>query len=173
MTLPIMLIGRGAAVVVLTNWALASNGATVTASSTVNASFPASSVIDGFRYTHHGATDWASGGGWNSNTNSSEWLEIAFNATRSISEIDVFTLADAVSYTTDPTSSDTCTVYGILDFVVEYWNGAAWVNISTVTANTLVWRKFTFSAVSTTKIRTSGMTGRASYCRMVEIEAWG
>jgi hypothetical protein len=163
----------------LTNWALASNGSTASASSTETTpnplDHPASRVIDGYRNTN-GIWDSPSvpGSAWKSVTNSSEWLEVDFGTTRSIQEIDVFTLADALTYTANPSIGDTFTLYGVTDFDVQYWNGATWTTVSSVTGNNHVWNRFTFSAVSTTKIRISGCHSSVfSACVIVELEAWG
>ena len=77
------------------NVALASNGSTVTASSTYSSSFPASSVIDGDRK----GLNWGGGGGWNDGTNGvwPDWLEIDFPSSQTISEIDVFTLQTIIA----------------------------------------------------------------------------
>jgi hypothetical protein len=153
------------------NHALASNGSTASNSTTAGAGFPASAVINGQRHTNN---QWGSGGGWSSQTGLSmpQWIEIDFGATRSIDLINVFTLANAINYNTDPTLSDTFSSYGIVDFKVQYWNGSTWVDLATVTANDKVWRQFTFSSVSTTKIRIYVTAATAGEARIVEVEAW-
>lgn len=162
------------------NVALASNGSTATASSETTGSgfFQPSRTIDGYRNTN---SLWGSattpGGGWNSvgnpSSGSPEWLQVAFSGSKTISEIDVFTLADAINYNTDPTLTDTFTSYGIVDFKTQYWNGSAWVDINTVTGNNKVWRQFTFSPISTTKIRVLITAALGGNARLVEVEAWG
>jgi hypothetical protein len=156
-----------------TNFALASNGSTATASTEAHAvNFPASSLINGIRHTNN---QWGSGGGWSSQVGQAlpQWIEIAFGQTRSINRIDVFTLDDGADSTSDPTLLETFSSYGIVDFKVQYWNGSTWIDLADVTGNDKVWRQFTFSSVSTTKIRiyiTSVLNGEA---RLLEVEAWG
>src|SRR5207244_5902068 len=102
-----------------TNVALASNGATATASSTYGAGYPASSVINGDRK----GANWNNGGGWNDATADSypDWVQVSFNGSKTINEIDVFTLQDNLSNPSEPTQDMTFSQYGIVDFQVQYW----------------------------------------------------
>jgi uncharacterized membrane protein len=58
---------------------------------------------------------------------------------------------------------------------VQYWTGTAWAPIpgASITNNNLVWRKFTFTPVTTTKIRVHITGALNGFSRMVELEAWG
>src|SRR6185436_4065049 len=136
----------------LTNVALQSNGGLVIASSTYNSSYSPVGAINGDRK----GLGWAAGGGWNDSTENSypDWLEVDFNGTKSIQEIDVFTLQDNFSAPIEPTPALTFSQYGVTDFQVQYWTGSQWLNLpgGTVTGNNLVWRKFSFCPVSTTGI---------------------
>jgi hypothetical protein len=127
------------------NVALAANGAVATASSTINSNYPASAAINGDRK----GQNWGSGGGWNDATSGSypDWLQVDFGTTRTISEIDVFTVQDNPGSPSDPTLTMTFSLYGITAFNVQYWDGSAWVSVpgGDVTGNNKVWRKFTFS----------------------------
>ncbi|HYJ92330.1 MAG TPA: hypothetical protein VEV84_13550, partial [Pyrinomonadaceae bacterium] len=49
-----------------------------------------------------------------------------FSGSKTISEIDVFTVQDNYSSPSEPTESMTFSSYGIKDFDVQYWNGSAW-----------------------------------------------
>lgn len=156
------------------NVALASNGSTATASSTANeTSVPPSSTING----EQAGTNWAKGsGGWQDATKDMypDWLQIDFSGLKSIEEINVFTAqTNYVFNPVTPTPTMTTTA-GIKDFVVQYWNGSSWVTIpnGTVTGNTLVWRKFTFPAIPTSKIRVQ-INNAPGSSRITEIEAWG
>lgn len=167
-----------------TNWALASNGSTASASSTStdgvgSEAWGAGRTIDGTRHTNN---NWNSlstpGGGWQSAGNpasSPEWVEIDFGASRSITRLDMITLADAVNYTSDPTLSDTFTSFGVTDFKFQYWNGSSWVDVggTSVTGNDKVWRQFSGLSITTTKIRLYITAVLAGTARVVEIEAWG
>jgi subtilisin family serine protease len=154
------------------NVALASNGATASASSTFSGGYAATGTINGDRR----GLNWGAGGGWNDATASTwpDWVQVDFSGSQSIGEVDVFTLQDAYSAPSDPTPAMTFSQFGIRDFEVQYWNGAAWVAIpgSTVTANTLVWRKFTFTPVTTTKIRVWVTAALSGYSRITEVEAY-
>ena len=156
------------------NVALASNGGVASASSTGNeTSVPSSATING----EQAGTNWAKGsGGWQDATKDvyPDWVQIDFNGLKSIEEINVFTTQ--TNYVLNPvTPTPTMTTSsGIKDFEVQYWNGSSWVTVpnGTVTGNTLVWRKFTFSAIPTSKIRVQ-INNAPGSSRITEIEAWG
>lgn len=154
------------------NVALAANGATATASSTYSVDYPANAVIDGDRK----GLNWGSGGGWNDATAGSfpDWVEVTFAGTKSITEINVFTLQDNIGSPIEPTLTTTHSLYGITDFTVQYDNGSGWTTIpdGNVTGNHNVWRNFRFPAVSTDKIRVSVSGAHNAYSRIVEIEAY-
>jgi hypothetical protein len=96
---------------------------------------------------------------------------------RTIDEVDVYTLADHPAYTTqaDPTTAQTFTQYGVTSFEVQYWTGSAWATVQggSVTGNNKVWRKFTFPAVVTSKVRVLVNDALAGRSQLVEVEAWG
>src|SRR5215472_5715741 len=154
------------------NVALASNGATATASSTYSSSFPASAAIDGDRK----GLNWAAGGVWSDGTGGvwPDWIEVDFASSQSISEIDVFTLQDSYTSPSDPTLTMQCNGYGILDFSVQYWDGANWATVpgGNVTGNNNVWRQFTFTPIATAKVRVYVTNSRAGFTRITEVEAW-
>jgi RHS repeat-associated protein len=165
-----------------TNWALASNGATIIASSQINGNFPATAVIDGDRK----GMNWGNGGGWNDATEGQypDSVEITFgnNQPRSINQINLFTLQDNYQMPVEPTPSTTFSLYGIRDFDVQYWvdgSSPRWVTVpqGSVTVNNLVWRSFNFPTVETRKIRIQVNRGAAAsplnYSRIVEVEALG
>ncbi|MEK6410970.1 MAG: hypothetical protein AABN34_28955 [Acidobacteriota bacterium] len=131
-----------------TNVALAANGATATASSTVSTAYPESSVINGDRK----GANWGNGGGWNDGTANSypDWIQVSFNGSKTINEIDVFTLQDNYTNPAEPTEAMTFSQYGIVNFKVQYWNGTAWdaVTGGVVDGNNKVWRKFNFSNIN-------------------------
>jgi hypothetical protein len=155
------------------NVAASANGGTAAASSTVNASFPASNCISGSRdSTKNGG--WGNGGGWNDGTQNiwPDTFDVTFNATYQINEIDVITLKDQYTVPGVPTLTDTFNSYGIIDFLVQYWDGSSFQTIATVTANNNVWRQFLFTPISTNQIRITINMGGQGYSRLVEIEAW-
>jgi hypothetical protein len=146
------------------NVASQENGGVVTASSTFNSSFPVTAVNDGLR----------TGSFWNDATANvyPDWVQVAFNGSKTINEIDVFTLQDGTQV--DPTLSTTFSLYGITAFTVQYWTGSAWATVpgGNITGNNLVWRKITFAALTTTKIRVQVNSALLSYSRICEIEAY-
>jgi hypothetical protein len=155
------------------NVARASNGGVATASSTLGPNYPASSVINGDRR----GLNWGAGGGWNDGTQNAgpDWVEVAFNGSKTIDEVSVFSMQDAYTSPVEPTATMTFTSFGLRAFQIQYWDGAAWVNIpgAAVITNNLVWRKFTFTPVTTTKIRVFITGALNGYARAVEVEAWG
>ena len=156
-----------------TNFALASNSATVTASSSIGSSYPESAVIDGER----SGKNWGNGGGWNDNTINvfPDWLEVTFNGSKKLEEIDVFTVQDNFAAPAEPTPAMTFTQYGIRDFQVQYWTGRTWQAVpgGVMVNNTLVWRRFPTNGITTTKIRIYITNSLGSYSRITEVEAWG
>ena len=75
----------------------------------------------------------------------------------------------------EPTATMTFGSWGLRNFEVQYWTGTAWATIpgASITSNNLVWRKFTFTPVTTTKIRVHITGALNGFSRMVELEAWG
>jgi hypothetical protein len=156
------------------NVALASNGATATASSTFSGSgsYLPAHVINGSRT---GAT-WGTNGGWNDNTVNTfpDWLQIDFSGSKTIDTIDVITLQDAIDGI-EPDTSMTCSLYCVSAYDVQYWNGSTWVTITSVSGNNNVWRRFTFSSVTTTAIRiniTNTLDATDHFSRLVEVQAF-
>jgi hypothetical protein len=84
-----------------------------------------------------------------------DWLQVEFDGSKSIGEVDVYTLQDNYGSPTEPNETTTFSLYGLTGFEVQYWTGAVWVNVlgGSVSGNYLVWRKFTFTPINTTKIR--------------------
>ena len=148
------------------NVALTSNGGTASASSELSSP---SVAIDGVR-------NWATTGAWKDATPDAfpDWLQVNFNGSKTINEIDVFAVRDDYTNATDPTEETTFTLYGITDYNVQYWNGANWATVTggNVTGNNKVWKKITFAPITTTQIRVTVNNGQAGYSRIVELEAW-
>jgi flagellar hook-associated protein 2 len=145
------------------NAALASRGATVTASSTFGPEYSPEGVIDGSTST----ALWGANGGWSDGTAGDfpDYLEIDFGAMRTIDTINVRTMDSPAM----PAST-----YGISDFNAEYWDEGtgSWVNLFTVSGNTQGNISNSFSPVSTSKIRIN-VTGSndGQYSRILEVEA--
>jgi len=154
------------------NVAAQANGGVATASSAYNASYPAVSANNGDRK----GLNWGSGGGWNDATtgNYPDWLQVTFSSAQSIGEIDVFTVQDNYQSPVEPTAAMAFTQYGITSFQVQYWDGSVWVDIpgGNVTNNNQVWRKFTFTPITTDRIRVLVSGALNGYSRITEIEAW-
>jgi hypothetical protein len=161
----------------LVNVALASRGAFASASSQWDAARGALATNNGDRKGIHWASDPATGSGWLDATGNSypDSLQIDFNGTKTISEIDLFCVQDNYANPIDPTDALTFSLYGITNFDVQYWNGSGWVTVpgGSVSGNNLVKRKFTFSPISTSKIRVSVNSSPDGYSRLTELEAWG
>src|SRR5437667_1020256 len=99
------------------NMALPQNGGTVSASSTYGDGtlFPATNVVDGDR----SGIGWGDGaGGWSDGTSNTfpDWLEVDFDDSKNISEIDVFTLQDNITNPLEPTLDMEFSLYGVTDF---------------------------------------------------------
>ena len=151
------------------NVALTSNGATATASSTY-ANHAASGAINGDR---RGLFVWQNGY-WAAASAGTAWLEVQFNGSKTVSEIDVVTVQDNYNAPVEPTDTMTFSSYGMTAYDVQYWNGSAWVTVSggSVTGNNKVWKKFSFSPITTTRIRVVGNAAVDGFMRVIELEAW-
>jgi hypothetical protein len=155
------------------NVALQINGGVASASSAYSAGYPASAVNNGDR---NGVNPGA-GGYWNDATPTTfpDWVQVNFNGTKTISEIDVFALQDNYLTPVDPTPSMIFTSYGIVDFNVQSWTGMAWVDVpgGNITGNSHVWTRLSFPAITTDRIRVVVNRATDLWSRIVEIEAWG
>lgn len=156
------------------NVALATNGAVATASSAHTCcGFSTTGAING-----NNRGPWAANGeGWNDATENvvPDWIQVEFAGSKTIDEISVFSLHDNYTQENTPTEAQTFSLYGLLSFDVQYWNGSSWVTVpgGSVTGNNKVWRKFTFSPITTSKIRVLINAVSDSWSRVVEIEAYG
>src|SRR6185312_14596797 len=157
-----------------TNYALASNGAIATASSILSNAFPASGINNGDRK----GLNWGNGGGWRDaepGNTFPDWVEITFPSAKTIDEVDVFTVQDNYANPAEPTEAMTFGVYGLTGYEVQYWNGSSWATVSggSVTGSNKIWRKITFTALTTAKVRVRTNASIDGYSRLVEVEAWG
>jgi hypothetical protein len=157
---------------VRTNVALASSGATAAASSTFGPGYAPGGAINGDRL----GAPWGNGGGWNDATPGAfpDWLSVTFAGVKTIDEIALFSVQDNYGNPSAPTPSMTFTQYGLPDFTLQYWDGAAWQSIpgGVVRGNNLVWRSVTFASITTTAVRVLAEFGQSSWSRIVEVEAY-
>jgi hypothetical protein len=155
------------------NVAAAANGGVASASSTYNPNYPASGATNGDRK----GLGWGNGGGWNDGTPNAapDWLQVDFNGSKTIDEVDVFSMQDNYSAPADPTPTMTFSYWGLRAFEVQYWTGSAWAAVpgGTIPDNNLVWRKVTFAPITTTKVRVFITAFLNGYSRVMELEAWG
>lgn len=162
------------------NVALIANGGVATASSFYSGSlgsFAPSNAINGDRK----GLNWGQGGvgnsgGWNDNTTDvwPDWLQVTFPVAQTVDVVDVFSVQDNYLSPIEPTPGLTFTLYGLVDFQIQYWNGSAFVSVTggSVTGNNLVWRRVSFPPVTTTAIRLNVTAALASYSRAAELEVW-
>lgn len=159
-----------------TNVAAAANGATISA----YASFPMrppSYAIDGSRAPERWTSassprTWANpnkgGLRWFANgTSSPQWVQVNFSGSEAINRIAVYLDDDSAANTLPNRRIGTytvCLTSCVRDFKVQYWDGAAWQDIPsmTYTGNTRAVRDETFSSITTSRIRVYMTTGRAS-----------
>jgi hypothetical protein len=162
------------------NVALASNGGHASASTTLG-NFSISSINNGWPVISWGQD----GGGWNDTSpdvTPPEWVQVEFNESKTINEIDVFTLRDDYGVLSKPTIDMTFNSYGITDYDVQYCGVGDcnadiddnWVTVTngSVTNNNYVWKQFIFSPVTTHKIRIKINKANGGHSRLVELEAW-
>lgn len=155
-----------------TNFALASNGGTASASSTWGPSFPAWTVIDNKR----SGANWGNYAGWADGTKFTfpDWVQIDFSATRTFDHVVVYSVQDNFLSPVEPTDAMTGTKFVLTSFDVQGWNGSAWVTLASVSGNNLIKRTVWFTPYATSQIRIS-VTGTQDgvWSRITEIEAWG
>lgn len=155
------------------NYALAANGGVASASSTLRPANAVQYVNDGQR---SGAGWSTGGGGWADATPGAfpDWVQIAFNAQKTIDHVVVYSVQDDFQSPVEPTDTTTFKRYGLTAFQVQGWNGSAWVTLASVAGNNLVKRTVSFPAYKTDHIRVL-VTGVAdgTYSRITEVEAWG
>ncbi|HEX7176967.1 MAG TPA: PKD domain-containing protein [Pyrinomonadaceae bacterium] len=157
------------------NWALASNGASASASSTSNSrDYSPANTIDG----DNTGVGWEQGGGWNDDTRDlwPDWLDVNFNGAQAVNEIRVYTLQNDYSQPVVPDETTDASYYGISDFEVQAWDGTQFVTVpgGLITGNTKAMRVITLGApVTTSAIRIKVNAGRIHFSRIVEVEAIG
>ncbi len=160
----------------LVNYALTALGAVPSASSTfTDRNYSVTGAFDG----EITGANWEAGGGWNDSTRS-VWpdnLDVAFSGgAKTISEIRVYTLQNNFRSPVSPDENTDASLYGILDFQVQTWNGAAWETLSggNISGNTKALRVITLGTpITTTKVRVLITNGRVYYSRIVELECYG
>ena len=154
------------------NFASAANGGVVSASSTYSASYPPTAINNGDR---RGA-GWGAGGGWADATPWTwpDWVQIDLATTRTVAEIDIFSIQDNWQSPQDPSETLTFSERGLTDFELQYWTGSAWQTVpgGSVTGNNKVWRRFAFVPVTTPSIRVLMTGGPAGYSRLAEVEVY-
>ena len=102
-------------------------------------------------------------------------VEVTFNGSQTINEIDVFSVQDNYLAPVTPTEAMTFTLYGLTAFDVQYLDGVNWVTVTggNVSGNNKVWRKLTFAPVTTPKIRiVINDAADHLWSRITEIEAY-
>jgi RHS repeat-associated protein len=148
-----------------------------TASSSFSLSFTPNATNNGDRKGQNWGSGPLTGSGWMDATANTypDWLQVDFNMSRTIDEIDVFTIQDNWMNPIAPTESMTFAAQGITNFDVQYWNGTTWLTVpgGSITGNNKVWRKLTFPAVTASRIRVVVNAALAGQSRIVELEAWG
>ena len=150
------------------NVARASNGGTASASSSAAGYSPAA-LING----ELAGANWSSGGGWKDDNRAfPDSVDVVFNGTKTVDRVVVYSIQDNWEAPVAPTDAMTFAQYGVTDFQVQRWTGAAWVSVATVAGNNLVKRTVTFAAVSTDRIRILITNALNKNSRLTEIEAW-
>ena len=156
----------------LENVALPVNGGQALASSTFGTGFPAAAAVNGER----SGKGLGNGGTWNSATPTfPQWLEVDFHQATPIHQINVFTEQDNYASPVQPDVMTTFTRYGLTSYDVQYWDGTSWQTVpgGSVVDNQLVWRRFLFPTITTSKIRVLTHSSPDGYSRITEVEAYG
>jgi hypothetical protein len=153
------------------NVALASAGGIASASSTYSPAYPVGAVNNNER----AGLNPGNGGYWNDASPNAfpDWVQIAFNGTKTIDRVVVYSLQDNYTNPIEPGDTQTFTYHGITDFAVQGWIGSSWITLATVAANNLVKRAVTFVPSTTDRIRINVTSAGDLWSRMTEVEAWG
>jgi hypothetical protein len=155
------------------NVAAATNGGIATASSSQEEKFALNAAINGDR---KGLNLGTGDGGWRDDTASvfPDTLEVTFAGSMPIDEINVITQQDTWWNPVEPTLTMAFFNNGITSFEVQFWNGSNWAAIpgGVVTGNNKVWRKFTFSPITTNKIRVQVNGSVLPHSTIIELEAF-
>ncbi|HET7032196.1 MAG TPA: hypothetical protein VFJ48_03660 [Casimicrobiaceae bacterium] len=154
------------------NVALARNGAVAVASSTGFGDTDVASVDKIIDDVRSGIDAY-----WTDDTvdDFPDVVQINFFGTKTIDRVVVFSVQEELRNFggIDPTDTDNCLVYVLVDFTVEGWNGSNWVTLGTVTDNDLCKRTVTFAPFRTDQIRIDiTAVGGFSLSRIAEVEAW-
>jgi hypothetical protein len=169
-TVSVSAMGAGAV-----NVASQANGGVASASSAYTAA-GSNHPPSGANNDDRKGVNWSVGGGWADATQDSfpDALQVNFNGTYSIGQIDVFSVQDNYAAPVEPTASMTFTKYGLTDFQVQYWNGSAWLDVPNgkVTNNNFVWRRIAFAPINTNAIRVVVNSAMQGFSRVAEVEAW-
>jgi hypothetical protein len=156
------------------NVAASFNGGVATASSTQEDKYTLAAAINGDR---KGLNLGQQDGGWRDDTPSvfPDTFEVAFAGPSVIDEISVITIQDTWWNPVEPTETMVFFNNGITAFEVQTWNGSSWVASpgGVVTGNNKVWRKFTFSEITTEKIRVLVNGSKTPSSTIIEVEAFG
>jgi hypothetical protein len=157
------------------NVALSNNGSSASASSVYDSVRSPSAAINGDRTAKKWAEDPIVGSGWHSKgsvNDHPEWIQINFPSSKTISEVDVFSVQDNYESPVEPTLDLTFSHYGLVDFNIEYWDGSKWSTLATIKGNKNVWVKSTFNQVTTDKIRLWVTKTGDGFARVAELEAY-
>ncbi len=150
------------------NIALASAGSMATANSISSDAYAASKVIDGVKL-------WGTTGGWRSadQAKGPHTLDVHFVEESQINEIVVIGVRDNYQDTSEISENEISTLYMNSDFKVQYLSSnGSWVTLASVSNNNKVLNRFSFSSVSTKKIRVEITKGVGGYGRIVEVQAF-
>jgi hypothetical protein len=175
------------------NVALASNEATATAQDyTRDEVYPGSHfqpfyAIDGLRYLHLAPPPNDADGFWRDEHGLPSWLQINFAGSKTIEEVDVYTVPDYPDLLEqkDPPDGLTFKSFGVTAFDVQYWDGMAWKLVyfgsvggrgkfapSPLNDKVRIQFKFKGFKVTTDKIRVLVNASPDTVARIVEVEAW-
>jgi hypothetical protein len=158
--------------VVRTDYALASNGASATASSRWGPSFAAWTVIDNKR----SGANWGNYAGWADGSSGvfPDWLQVNFNGSKVIDRVVLYSVQDNYLSPVEPIDSMTGTRFVVAAFDVQAWNGSGWTTVASVAGNTLIKRTVSFTPYVTSAMRiVINGTEDGVWSRLTEVEAWG
>jgi hypothetical protein len=153
------------------NVALASNGATASASSSYSSNFPVSAIINNDR----SGVPWGGGGVW-ADATFNLWpdsVDISFNGNKTIYRVVVYSVQDNNANPVEqPSDTMTFSAKGVQDFTLQGRSGSSWITLAAVTNNNLVKRSLSFAPATVDAIRITMTRSLSGYSQLTEVEAW-
>jgi len=113
------------------------------------------------------------GGYWQADvTGDGQWLKVTFDQPYLIDRVVVYSVQDNFGAPLEPTDTLVGTLYLLVNFEVQVWNGYEWLTVVEVANNTLIKRTVEFAAYTTSAVRILVHETGDGAVRCTELEAF-